>query len=78
MNDKVYNILKYVAMIVLPAIGTLYSALAGIWVCRMEIRLSVLSLQLIPSLVLCLASVQLRTTRRTVSLTTQRQNRKDW
>ena len=31
MNDKVYNILKYVAMIVLPAIGTLYSALAGIW-----------------------------------------------
>ena len=31
MNDKVYNILKYVAMIVLPAVGTLYSALAGVW-----------------------------------------------
>lgn len=31
MSDKVYNILKYVAMIVLPAIGTLYAALAGIW-----------------------------------------------
>ena len=31
MNDKVYNILKYIAMIVLPAIGTLYAALAGIW-----------------------------------------------
>lgn len=31
MNDKVYNILKWVAMIVLPAVGTLYSALAGIW-----------------------------------------------
>ena len=31
MNDKVYNILKYIAMIVLPAIGTLYAALASIW-----------------------------------------------
>ena len=31
MNDKAYNILKYIAMIVLPAIGTLYAALAGIW-----------------------------------------------
>ena len=31
MSDKVYNILKYVALIVLPAVGTLYSALAGVW-----------------------------------------------
>lgn len=31
MNDKVYDILKWIAMIVLPAIGTLYFALAGIW-----------------------------------------------
>ena len=31
MNDKVYNILKYIAMIVLPAIGRLYAARAGIW-----------------------------------------------
>lgn len=31
MNDKVYNILKYVAQIGLPALGTLYFALAGIW-----------------------------------------------
>ena len=31
INDKVYNILKYVAQIVLPALGTLYFALAGIW-----------------------------------------------
>lgn len=31
MNDKIYNILKYVAMIALPAVGTLYFALAGIW-----------------------------------------------
>lgn len=31
LNDEVYNILKWVAMILLPAIGTLYFALAGIW-----------------------------------------------
>lgn len=31
LDDKVYDILKYVAQVVLPAIGTLYFALAGIW-----------------------------------------------
>lgn len=31
MSNKVYDILKFVAQIVLPAIGTLYFALAGIW-----------------------------------------------
>lgn len=31
MNNKTYDILKYIAQIVLPAIATLYFALAGIW-----------------------------------------------
>jgi hypothetical protein len=31
MNDKMYDILKWIAMILLPAIGTLYFTLAGIW-----------------------------------------------
>lgn len=31
MSDKVYNFLKWVAQCVLPAVGTLYFALAGIW-----------------------------------------------
>lgn len=31
MNDKTYDILVWFAQIVLPAIGTLYSALAVIW-----------------------------------------------
>jgi hypothetical protein len=31
MNNKVYDILKWVALVVLPAIGTLYFALSGIW-----------------------------------------------
>ena len=31
MSNKVYDILKFIAQVVLPAIGTLYFALAGIW-----------------------------------------------
>lgn len=31
MSNKVYDVLKWIAQIGLPAIGTLYSALAGIW-----------------------------------------------
>lgn len=31
MKDKTYDILKYIAQYVLPACGTLYFALAGIW-----------------------------------------------
>lgn len=31
MSNKMYDILKYIAQIILPAIGTLYFALAGIW-----------------------------------------------
>lgn len=31
MSNKVYDILKWIALILLPAIGTLYFALAGIW-----------------------------------------------
>lgn len=31
MSNKVYDVLKWIAMIALPALGTLYFALAGIW-----------------------------------------------
>ena len=31
MSNKLYDILKYIAQIVLPALGTLYFALASIW-----------------------------------------------
>lgn len=31
LNNKVYDVLKWVAMYLLPAAGTLYFALAGIW-----------------------------------------------
>ncbi len=31
MSNKTYDVLKWVAQIALPAVGTLYAALAGIW-----------------------------------------------
>lgn len=31
MSNKVYDILKWIAQYLLPALGTLYFALAGIW-----------------------------------------------
>lgn len=31
MSNKVYDVLKWIALILIPAIGTLYFALAGIW-----------------------------------------------
>ena len=31
MNDKVYDLLKWIAMYLLPALGTLYFAISSIW-----------------------------------------------
>ena len=31
MSDKLYDVLKWIAQILLPALGALYFALAGIW-----------------------------------------------
>ena len=31
MSNKIYDILKLIAQLILPAVGTLYFALAGIW-----------------------------------------------
>ena len=31
LDNKVYDVLKYIALIVLPALGTVYFALSSIW-----------------------------------------------
>lgn len=31
LDNRVYDVLKWIALYLLPAIGTLYFALAGIW-----------------------------------------------
>lgn len=31
LNNKVYDVLKYITLVVLPALGTLYGTLSKIW-----------------------------------------------
>ena len=31
LSNKTYDVLKWIAQVVLPALGTLYAALSGIW-----------------------------------------------
>lgn len=31
LNDKVYDVLKWLALIALPALAVLYTVLAGVW-----------------------------------------------
>lgn len=31
LNDRIYDVLKWVVMIVLPSVATLYAALAPVW-----------------------------------------------
>lgn len=31
LSNKAYDVLKFVAMVLLPALGTLYAAVAGLW-----------------------------------------------
>ena len=31
MSNKTYDVLKWIAQVALPAVGTLYAALSGIW-----------------------------------------------
>lgn len=37
-DDKVYDALKWLCLIALPALSVLYSALAGVWGCRSRRR----------------------------------------
>jgi len=31
LNDKIYDVLKWIALICIPALATFYVALAGVW-----------------------------------------------
>ena len=39
MSNKVYDVLKYIALIVLPAVAALYSGLAKIWTLPYEVAI---------------------------------------
>ena len=60
MSNKVYDVLKWVVMIVLPASATLYSLLAGVWGFPYadEITQTITGVATFLGTVLCISSMQ--------------------
>ena len=60
MSNKVYDVLKWIALVALPAIGTLYFALAGIWgfPCAEEVVGTITAIDTFLGVVLGISSVQ--------------------
>ncbi len=60
LNDKVYDILKWVVIIVLPALATLYAALASVWSWpySQEVVTTITAVDTFLGAVLCISTVQ--------------------
>lgn len=60
LNDKVYDILKWVVIIVLPALATLYAALASVWgwPYSQEVVTTITAVDTFLGAVLCISTVQ--------------------
>ena len=58
MTNKLYDVLKYIALVVLPGIATLYAMLAGIWGLPFaeEIPETILAAEAFLGAVLCISS----------------------
>lgn len=60
LPDKVYDVLKWLVCIVLPALGTLYTALSQIWTLpyAAEIPATILAVDTFLGAVLCISTAQ--------------------
>lgn len=60
LNDKLYDILKWVVIIVLPALATLYAALASVWgwPYSQEVVTTITAVDTFLGAVLCISTVQ--------------------
>lgn len=60
MSNKVYDVLKFIATIFLPAFGTLYAALAEVWglPCAKEVTGTIMAVVTFMGTVLGISSVQ--------------------
>lgn len=58
LSDKVYNVMKWVVVIVLPAVGTLYAALAAVWgwPCSQEVVTTITALDTFLGAILCIST----------------------
>lgn len=60
LKDKTYDVLKWIVVIVLPALGTLYAALSKIWDLpyAAEIPATILAVTTFLGAVLCISTAQ--------------------
>ena len=60
LNNKVYDILKWLVIIVLPAVATLYAALAGVWAWPYadEVVTTITAVDTFLGAVLCISTAQ--------------------
>lgn len=58
LSDKMYDIMKWIVIIVLPALGTLYTALSQVWSFpySVEIPATVLAIDTFLGAILCISS----------------------
>lgn len=64
LPDKIYNVLKWIVIIVLPACGTLYAAIAPLWGWGYadEIVTTITAVDTFLGAVLCISTVQYNAT----------------
>lgn len=60
LNNKVYDILKWVVIIVMPAVATLYAALAAVWAWPYadEVVTTITAVDTFLGAVLCISTAQ--------------------
>lgn len=60
LNNKAYDILKWLVIIVLPAVATLYAALAGVWAFPYadEVVTTITAVDTFLGAVLCISTAQ--------------------
>jgi len=59
LNDKLYDVLKYITIIILPALATLYTGLSQIWgfPYAVEIPATVVCVETFLGAILCISSI---------------------
>lgn len=60
LNNKVYDVMKWLVIIVLPAVATLYAALAGVWAWPYadEVVTTITAVDTFLGAVLCISAAQ--------------------
>ena len=58
LNNKVYDIMKWLVIIVMPAVATLYAALAWAWPYADEVVTTITAVDTFLGAVLCISTAQ--------------------